>query len=99
MRSGFDKSNRCNDRDIASRRFDVPVCEKGDGAFMAGFIRVMMDQLVQGLAGSQRGHGQNQPNQQEGNERLAELTNMFLLVLQTVCNIAKAMPSASIIWD
>ena len=48
--------------------------EQGDRALMVGFIRVMMDQLVQGLAGSQRSHEQNQPHQQAGNERLAELT-------------------------
>jgi hypothetical protein len=64
---------------------------------MAGFIRVMMDQLVQGLAGSQRGHGQNQSNQQGGNERPAEPAKIFLLVLQTVCNIANDMPLTRLI--
>ena len=44
------------------------MCEQSDRALMVGFIRVMMDQLVQRLAGSQRGHEQNQPNQQDGNE-------------------------------
>jgi hypothetical protein len=57
----------------------------------------MMDQIVQGLAGSQRGHEQNQPNQQSGNERLAELTKMFLFVLQAVCNIANDMPPTIVI--
>jgi hypothetical protein len=55
----------------------------------------MMNQLVQRLAGSQRGYKQNQPNQQGGNERLAELTKMFLFVSQTICNIANDVPPAS----
>ena len=66
---------------------------------MVGFIRIMMDQLVQGLAGSQRGHEQDQPNQQGGNERLAELAKFFLFMLQTICNIANDMPPASGFWQ
>jgi hypothetical protein len=65
---------------------------------MAGFIRIMMDQLVQALAGSQRGHEQDQPDQQCGNERLAELEKMFLPVLQTVCNLANDVPAARLIF-
>ncbi len=68
--------------------------EQGDRAFVAGFVRVMMNQLVQRLAGSQRGYEQNQSDQQGGNERLAELTKMFLFVSQTICNIANDVPPA-----
>src|SRR5664280_2689336 len=99
MRTRFNKSRRQKHRDIASRRFNVPVRKQGGGARMGGAFRVMMDQLVQGFAGSQRDHGQNQPNQQGGNEQLAELTKMFLLVLQTVCNIANDVPLASDFWQ
>jgi hypothetical protein len=99
MRTGFNKSRRLDHRNITSCHLDVPVCEQGDRALMAGFIRVVMNQLVQGLAGSQRGHGQNQPNQQGGNERPAELTKLFLFELQTVCNIANDMPPARHIFE
>ena len=95
MRSRFNLDRWCDEGNVESRRINMPVCEQGDRALMAGFIRVMMDQLVQSLAGSQRSHEQNQPNQQDGNERLAELTKMFLFVLQAICNIANDVPPAS----
>jgi hypothetical protein len=50
----------------------VSVRKQGDRTFVAGIIGVMMEQLVQRLAGSQRGYKQNQSDQQAGNERLAE---------------------------
>ncbi len=99
MRSRFNKSRRQNHRNITSCRFNVPVRKQGDRTFMVGFTRVMMDQLVQRLAGSQRGHEQNQPDQQDGNERLAELTKMFLLVLQTICKLANGVPLARLIFE
>ena len=74
MRSRFNPDRWCDKGNVASRRINVPMREQGDRALMVGFIRVMMDQLVQGLAGSQRSHEQNQPHQQADNERLAELT-------------------------
>lgn len=97
QREKFNGSNRDDGRHFHDRRIHLAVCEQRGCAFMAGFIRVMMDQLVQGLAGSQRGHEQNQPHQQGGNERLAELTKMFLVVLQAVCNIANDMPPTIVI--
>ena len=66
---------------------------------MAGFVRIRMNQLVQRLAGSQRGYKQNHSHQQDGNKRLAELPEMFLLVSQTVCNIASDVPPASNLWQ
>ena len=99
MRSRFNPDRWCDKGNVASRRINVPMREQGDRALMVGFIRVMMDQLVQGLAGSQRSHEQNQPNQQRGNERLAELTKMFFLVLQTVCNLASDVPPARLIFE
>ena len=60
--------------------------EESGRAFMAGFIRVMMDQFVQGLAGSQRGHEQNHPDQQARKQRLAELTQIWPLTLQSNAN-------------
>ncbi len=69
--------------------------KQSDRTFMAGFIRVVMDQLVQGLVGSQHAHEQNQPHQQDSDERPAEPAKMFPCKLQTVCNIAKAVPLAS----
>ena len=95
MRSRFNPDRWCDEGNVASRRVNVAMCEKGDRALMVGFIRVMMDQLVQRLAGSQRGHEQNQPNQQDGNQRLAELTEIFLLVLQTISKVVNSVPSAS----
>ena len=74
MRSRFNPDRWCDEGNVASRRVNVTMCEQGDRALMVGFIRVMMDQLVQHLAGSQRGREQNKPHQQAGNERLAELT-------------------------
>jgi hypothetical protein len=62
---------------------------------MAGFVRIGVNQLVQRLAGSQRGYKQKQPNQQDGNERLAGLTEMLLLVIQTIGNVVNSAPSAS----
>lgn len=46
MRTGFNKSRRRDHQNITSCRLDVPVREQGDRAFMVGFTRVMMDQLV-----------------------------------------------------
>jgi hypothetical protein len=66
---------------------------------MASFVRIGVNELVQRFAGSQRGYKQNQSDQQGGNERLAERPGMFLLVSQTVCNIARTMPSASNSWQ
>ena len=75
----------------------MSVREQGDRAFMAGFIRVMMDQLVQRLAGGHRSDKQNQSDQQDGNERLAEPTEMYLLVSQTICNLVEAGADANFI--
>jgi hypothetical protein len=66
---------------------------------MAGFVCIGVYQLVKRLAGSQRGYKQNQPDQQDGNERLAEPTEMFLLVSQTICNLASDTPPASNLWQ
>jgi len=69
--------------------------KQGDRAFVSGFVRVVMDQFVQGLVGGHGVHEQNQSCQQEGNRQPAKPVKMFPCKLQTVCNIAKAMPLAS----
>ena len=99
MRSRFNPDRWCDKGNVASRRINMAVREQGDGAFMAGLVRIGVNKLVQRLAGSQRGYKQNQADQQDGNERLVELTKIFLFVLQTVRNIAKAMPPARLIFE
>ena len=53
--------------------FHLSLCEHGNDALMVGFVRILVNALMQRMAGRHRIKKQNHPRQQEGNERLAEL--------------------------
>ena len=74
MREKFNGSRRDDGHHFHDRRVHLAVRKQGGGAFMASLIRVMMNQLVQRFAGSQRGHEQHQAYQQARKKWLAELT-------------------------
>ena len=73
MGSGFNQSRRQNHRDIASRRFNVPVRKQGGGAGMGGAFSVLVNQFVQRWRRRHHIQQEDNGNQQPADKRLEQL--------------------------
>jgi len=65
-----------------------------DGAFVVGFVGIMMDEFMQ--RGARHHHVQQQDNakRQQRNERLAAPHKMTDSYLQIICSLARSVPQA-----
>lgn len=98
MRGDFNSRRSQNHRDMANRRFDLPMRKQGNCALVVGFICVLVNQFMECRDRGHRVQQQHQAYQQRGEQRLAGQTGMILFQLQGVCKIAIAMPSARLIF-